>query len=121
MPTSAPEQFRSQSVRHRDTIVRFGRFRRSSVRPRIAPATPVKLKTEDAMANVYVEPEPRGRPEGSPITHYVLEYAHGARVTNVNYSTQAAAVTAAKQAGHRPLIARVRNTDKGNPDHWRAA
>lgn len=52
------------------------------------------------MANVYVEPEPRGRPEGSPITHYVLEYAHGARVTNVNYSTQAAAVTAAKQAGH---------------------
>lgn len=78
-------------------------------------------QTEDSMANVYVEPEPRGRPEGSPITHYVLEYAHGARVTNVNYSTQAAAVTAAKQAGHRPLIARVRNTDKGNPDHWRAA
>jgi hypothetical protein len=44
------------------------------------------------MANVYIEPEPRGRPEGTPITHYVLEYAHGARVTQT-----------------------------GNPDHWRAA
>ena len=26
------------------------------------------------MSNVYVEPEPKGRPEGSAITHYVLEY-----------------------------------------------
>jgi adenosine/AMP kinase len=23
--------------------------------------------------------------------------------------------------GHSPLVARVRNTNKGNPDHWRAA
>jgi hypothetical protein len=73
------------------------------------------------MANVFVEPEPRGRPEGTPITHYVLEHAHGARVTPINYKTQAEAVSAAKQLGHSPLIARVRNTDKGNPDHWRAA
>lgn len=73
------------------------------------------------MANVYVEPEPKGRPEGSAITHYVLEYAHGARVTNNNYQTQAEAISAAKILGHQPLIARVRNTNKGNPDHWRAA
>ncbi len=73
------------------------------------------------MANVFVEPEPKGRPEGSPITHYVLEHAHGARVTNVNYPTQAAAVEDAKRLGHQPLIARVRNTNKGNPDHWRSA
>ncbi len=73
------------------------------------------------MANVYVEPEPKGRPEGSPITHYVLEYAHGLRVTYNNYSTQHEAITDAKKVGHSPLIARVRNTDKGNPDHWRAA
>jgi hypothetical protein len=71
------------------------------------------------MANVYVEPQPKGRPEGSAITHYVLEYAHGARVTNTDYRTQAEAVSDAKKFGHRPLIARVRNTDKGNPDHWR--
>jgi hypothetical protein len=73
------------------------------------------------MANVYVEPEPKGRPEGTAITHYVLEYAHGARVTNENYHTQAAAVAAAKGLGHAPLTARVRNTSKGNPDHWRSA
>ncbi len=73
------------------------------------------------MPNVYVEPEPKGRPEGSAITHYVLEYAHGARVTHIDYPTQAQAVSEAKSLGHKPLIARVRNTDKGNPDHWRPA
>jgi hypothetical protein len=44
------------------------------------------------MPNVYVEPEPKGRPEGAAITHYVLEYAHGARVTHTDYPTQAAAL-----------------------------
>lgn len=73
------------------------------------------------MSNVYVEPEPKGRPEGSAITHYVLEYSHGPRVTNNNYQTQAEAVSAAKSLGHHPLTARVRNTDKGKPDHWRSA
>ncbi len=73
------------------------------------------------MANVYVEPEPKGRPEGTAITHYVLEYAHGTRVTPINYPTQHAAIADAKKLQHSPLVARVRNTDKGNPDHWRAA
>jgi hypothetical protein len=73
------------------------------------------------MANVYVEPQPKGRPEGSAITHYVLEYAHGLRVTYIDYRTQAEAVTDAEERGHQPLTARVRNTDQGNPDHWRHA
>jgi len=73
------------------------------------------------MANVYVEPEPKGRPEGTAISHYVLEYAHGARATDTNYQTQAAAISAGQAMGHQPLVARVRNTNKGNPDHWRAA
>jgi hypothetical protein len=73
------------------------------------------------MANVYVEPKPKGRPEGSPITHYVLEYRHGARVTDVDYQTQANAIAAARKLGYQPLVARVRNTDKGTPDHWRSA
>jgi hypothetical protein len=73
------------------------------------------------MANVYVEPQPKGRPEGTPITHYVLEYAHGVRVTGTDYKTQADAVSDAKKLGHQPLTARVRHTDKGNPDHWRHA
>ena len=73
------------------------------------------------MANVYVEPQPKGRPEDTLITHYILEYAHGVRVTSVDYKTQAEAVTSAKALGHSPLTARVRNTNKGNPDHWRHA
>ena len=73
------------------------------------------------MTNVFVEPEPKGRPEGSPITHYVLEHTHGVRVTYTDYRTQADAVAEAKRLGHQPLVARVRNTNKGNPDHWRHA
>jgi len=73
------------------------------------------------MANVFVEPQPKGRPEGSAITHYVLEYAHGVRVTNTDYPTQALAIADARRLGHQPLVARVRNTNKGNPDHWRPA
>jgi hypothetical protein len=73
------------------------------------------------MPNVYVEPEPKGRPEGTAITHYVLEHPHGARVTGTDYKTQAEAVSAAKALGHQPLVARVRHTSKGNPDHWRSA
>ena len=73
------------------------------------------------MPNVFVEPEPRGRPEGSPITHYVLEYDEGVSVDETDYLTQSLAVAAAKKLGHHPLVARVRSTDKCNPSHWRAA
>jgi len=73
------------------------------------------------MPNVYVEPRPRGKPEGAPIEDYVLEIAGGARVNQSAYRTQAEAIDAAKKLGHQPLVARVRNTIKGNPDHWRSA
>ncbi len=73
------------------------------------------------MPNVFVEPVPKGRPEGTAITHYVLEHGHGARVDQINYRTQDEAIQAARRQGHQPLMARVRYTDKGNPDHWRAA
>ncbi|MDB5327487.1 MAG: hypothetical protein JWM57_3056 [Phycisphaerales bacterium] len=73
------------------------------------------------MANVYVEPEPKGRAEGAAITHYILEYAHEERVTPTDYATQADAIADAKRLGHQPLVARVRNTAKGTPDHWRSA
>jgi hypothetical protein len=72
------------------------------------------------MTNVYVEPCPKGRPEGSAITHYVLEYEHGVSVDNVNHQTQESAINTARQLGHNPLIARVRNTNKGDPGHWRS-
>lgn len=71
------------------------------------------------MPNVYVEPQPKGR-EGA-ITGYVLELAGGSTVDGKIHATQADAIAAAKRAGHNPLVARVRVTNKGNPDHWRSA
>lgn len=73
------------------------------------------------MSNVYIEPQPTGRPEGSAITHYTAEHAHGQSIDGKNHSTQENAINAAKAKGFKPLVARVRNTNKGNPDHWRAA
>lgn len=71
------------------------------------------------MPNVYVEPQPKGH-HGS-INGYRLEYQNDQAVTNITYQTQEAAIAAAKALGHKPLIARVRVTNKGNPDHWRSA
>ncbi|POR45528.1 hypothetical protein B0G62_13234 [Paraburkholderia eburnea] len=71
------------------------------------------------MPNVYVEPLPKAR-EGA-IQGYALEFSSHQRVTPNDYRTQEEAIKAAKNMGHHPLVARVRHTDKGNPDHWRAA
>jgi hypothetical protein len=72
------------------------------------------------MANVYAEARPKGRPEGSPIEAYVVE-DHADHVLG-EFSTQSQAILWAKNQGHHPLVARVRNlNDKKIPDHWRAA
>jgi hypothetical protein len=70
------------------------------------------------MASVFVEPRPKGRPEGSEITDYVVESAGG--VVLVTTATQAEALKWAKDNGHSPHVARVRHlNDKDRPDHWR--
>jgi hypothetical protein len=75
---------------------------------------------EEIMPNVYVEPRPKGRPEGDPIDDYVVE-DHTNKVFAA-FGTQHEAIDWAKKSGHAPLIARVRHlNDKKNPDHWRAA
>jgi hypothetical protein len=72
-----------------------------------------------AMANVYVEPRPKGRPEHSHIQDYVVE-DHADHVLHTA-GTQGAAIDWAKANGHSPLVARVRHlNDKKNPDHWRS-
>jgi hypothetical protein len=72
------------------------------------------------MPNVYVEPRPKGRPEGDPIEDYVVE-DHADHVLH-NSKTQHEAVEWAKRNGHKPLVARVRHlNDKKRPDHWREA
>ena len=35
------------------------------------------IQGEIPLPNVYVEPRPKGRPEGTPIADYVLEFAGG--------------------------------------------
>jgi hypothetical protein len=72
------------------------------------------------MANVYVEPRPKGRPEGSAIEDYVVE-DHADHALAV-FHTQEGAIDWAKEHGHAPLVARVRHlNDKKRPDYWRAA
>jgi hypothetical protein len=80
----------------------------------------VEYKEMSAMANVYIEPRPKGRPEGSHIDDYVVEdHADHALAT---FKTQHEAIEWAKKNGHHPLVGRVRHlNDKKKADHWRAA
>ncbi len=57
------------------------------------------------MANVYVEARPKGRPEGSPITDYVVENAADQVLETTK--TQEDAIAWAKAHGRHPLVARV--------------
>jgi len=70
------------------------------------------------MANVFIEARPKGRPEGSPITDYVVE-DHAGNVLRT-FQSQLDAINWARSNGHLPLVARVRHlNDKKRPDHWR--
>jgi hypothetical protein len=72
------------------------------------------------MANVYIEPRPKGRAKESPIDDFVVE-DHADHVL-ATFRTQHEAVDWAKKQGHHPLVARVRHlNDKKKPDHWRSA
>lgn len=73
------------------------------------------------MPNVYVEPQPTGRSDDSPITGYHLKLAGGTKLVETTFSTQKEAIDKAKVLGHQPNVARVRNTNIGKPDHWRSA
>jgi hypothetical protein len=72
------------------------------------------------MPNVYVEPRPKGRPEGSHIEDFVVE-DHADHIL-ASFRTQREAIDWAIGQGHAPLVARVRHlNDKKRPDHWRSA
>ena len=75
---------------------------------------------EKHIANVYIEPRPEGRPEGSHINDYVVE-DHADHVLG-SFKTQREAIEWAKAQGYSPLVGRVRHlNDKKKPDHWRSA
>jgi hypothetical protein len=71
------------------------------------------------MPVVFIEPVPRGRPQGEAVAAYAVETRDGEVLKTLD--TRQAAIDWAKAAGHTAQIARVRNTDKNNPDHWRKA
>lgn len=72
------------------------------------------------MANVFIEPRPKGRSEGASVEDFVVE-THADEVL-ATFRTQGEAIDWAKKEGHHPLVARVRHlNDKKMPDHWRSA
>jgi enhancing lycopene biosynthesis protein 2 len=71
------------------------------------------------MANVFIEPRPKGHHEHSPIEDYVVE-DQANHVLHTS-ETQAEAIAWARAQGYTPLVARVRDlSDKKKRDHWRA-
>ena len=62
---------------------------------------------ESTMSNVYIEPRPKGRPEGDPIDDYVVE-DHADHVL-ATFKTQREAIEWAKKNGHTAHVARVRH------------
>jgi hypothetical protein len=72
------------------------------------------------LTNVYIEARPKGRPEGSYVSDYVVE-DHAGHILFTG-KTQRDAIEWARTRGHQPLVARIRHLDdKKKPDHWRAA
>ncbi|MDR5799644.1 hypothetical protein [Caballeronia sp. LZ001] len=68
------------------------------------------------MMQIYVEPLPKGR--WGPIDGYTLEYPDGTKITEQVFSSEKLAVSEIRLRGYTPLLAKVRITDKGEPDHW---
>lgn len=73
------------------------------------------------MNHVYVEPYPSARLESASITCYVLLHCNGQFVTNLRYRTEKEAIDVARELGLTPWVARVRITNRRNPEHWRFA
>jgi hypothetical protein len=68
------------------------------------------------MAVVYIEPRPKGR---LPVQAYAVET--GANQQLATFKSQHTAIDWAKDRGYGICVARIRTSDKGNPDHWRKA
>jgi len=67
------------------------------------------------MPNVYIEPRPKGRPEGDPIDDYVVE-DHAA--TSSRPSRRSVGNRVGEEKRHTAHVARVRHlNDKKTADH----
>ncbi|SAK98349.1 hypothetical protein AWB78_05649 [Caballeronia calidae] len=68
------------------------------------------------MHHVFIEPIPKGL--WGPIDGYTLEYSDGDKVTTHVFRSEKLAIDEVKLRGFRPMVAKVRITDKGNHNHW---
>jgi hypothetical protein len=66
--------------------------------------------------DVYIEPVPRGRPEGEPVYAYAVETRTG-KVLNT-LQTQSDAIQWAKAENYTVFVPIVRDRSKGNSEHW---
>jgi hypothetical protein len=66
--------------------------------------------------DVYIEPVPRGRPEGEPVYAYAVETRVGKVLKTLE--TQSDAIQWAKAENYTVFVAIVRDTSKGNSEHW---
>ena len=67
--------------------------------------------------DVYIEPLPRG--QWGPIDGYALEFADGSRFTKDIFRSEILAVNEAVLRGYKPLLPKVRITDKQAATHWK--
>ncbi len=71
------------------------------------------------MAVVYIEPRPKRRRGTAPVKAFAVET--GANDELATFESQHTAIDWAKDHGYGICVARVRTTNKANPDHWRKA
>jgi hypothetical protein len=93
-------------------------FARQSNVPLILWGTGDLQKRDHLPGNAYIEARPKGRPEGSAISDFVVEDRSDHVLAT--FRTQREAIEWARKNGHTPLVARVRHlNNKKSPDHWR--
>jgi hypothetical protein len=67
--------------------------------------------------DVYIEPLPRG--QWGPIDGYALEFADGSKFTHDVFRSEVLAISEIILRGYKPLLAKVRITEKEASAHWK--
>ncbi|MCP3715117.1 hypothetical protein [Paraburkholderia sp. CNPSo 3281] len=69
------------------------------------------------MMDVYIEPLPRG--QWGPIDGYALEFEDGSKFAENIFRSELLAISEIVLRGYKPLLAKVRITDKHANAHWK--
>jgi hypothetical protein len=77
-----------------------------------------KTKGDADMTDLFVEPRPKGKPDGSAISDFVVE-DHAGYVL-ATFQTEEQAIHWARTHGYMTHVAHVRHlNDKKKPDQWK--